>query len=484
MLNSEVQLFYIFLSGFLFLMPLGVFLATREVNDSQVNFWCLGFVCIAIGNLLVGFRGHMPSFISFEIAQAFATAGPFLRAISLRLELDSPTSTLLRESKHYLLAIFIYLAIFAWMVEYNAPENYRLIFVTLFHLGISIDLYMICRNIKAQSETKGTGMITVMAILMISALCFRLMGIITGLGGEGVFGRGLDQILAFVLLAIGTLLGSCGFLQLRLSKIARGKADAQISLNIAWAEKHDIAKLLHEKEILISSLMKANKTAATGALSASIAHELNQPLGASRINIQFLQMKLGMNSLDDQMGAEILAALYRDNERAAEVIRSLRSIFLDPELKTQETDITELIHNILVIVRPELKKNNISLTQNLCENKYISINRSEIQQVFLNILNNAIQALSRMKGDDKILALKSTVNGDSLQFTIEDNGPGVSEDHQKNLFELLDDVKKNGMGLGLWLCKHIVTRHGGKIWYERVAIQGAKFIFELPLKKV
>ena len=87
--------------------------------------------------------------------------------------------------------------------------------------------------------------------------------------------------------------------------------------------------LLDERDFMVGSLLKANKTAATGALSASIAHELNQPLGASNLNIQFLKMKLENGALNPELGKEILDSLEQDNMRAATIVKSLRSIFTD-----------------------------------------------------------------------------------------------------------------------------------------------------------
>lgn len=120
-----------------------------------------------------------------------------------------------------------------------------------------------------------------------------------------------------------------GFVQLRISKLTKKEQLTRLELNETNAENDRVTELLHEKEILIASLIKANKTATTGALSASLAHELNQPLGASNINIQFLRMKLGKNELNPEVEAEMLATLQSDNERASNIIQSLRSIFLE-----------------------------------------------------------------------------------------------------------------------------------------------------------
>jgi signal transduction histidine kinase len=247
-------------------------------------------------------------------------------------------------------------------------------------------------------------------------------------------------------------------------------------------ENEAISSLLREKEVLIASLLKANITSTTGALSASIAHELNQPLGASNLNIQFLQMKLDKNELSPELGAEVLTSLQSDNKRAADIVRSLRAIFLEAKIDTQTSDINELVESILVIVRPELKKNNIALNLNLCDFKDIFMNRGEIQQVILNLLNNAIQALVSAEMTNKAITLSSEIHENTLQLRVADNGTGVSQNRQDNLFELLSSTKQTGMGLGLWLCKHIVTRHGGELWYENAQGGGAIFVMELPYK--
>lgn len=155
-----------------------------------------------------------------------------------------------------------------------------------------------------------------------------------------------------------------------------------------------ITALLKEKEHLIYGLLKANKTAATGALSASIAHELNQPLGASNLNIQLLKMKLEKGVINPELGKEILDSLEADNQRAASIVKSLRSIFTEGESSTEKVRIADLISDVLNIVRPELKSKNIQIQLRLDERLAIKANPAEIEQVILNLLNNAIQSLA------------------------------------------------------------------------------------------
>ena len=248
-------------------------------------------------------------------------------------------------------------------------------------------------------------------------------------------------------------------------------------------ENQEIRALLKERETLIGSLLRANKTASTGALSAAIAHELNQPLGASSLNIQFLQKKLSEGQLNPVLEKEILDTLLADNQRAAGIIRSLRSIFSDEKLDSSTIELGELVEVVLNIAKPEITAKSIQIVLSIEPHLMIQANRSEIQQVLLNLVNNAIQALIASPQKLKKLSIDARQQGDAVLLTVSDNGEGIPESSQEHLFELLSSSKSSGMGLGLWLCKHIVTRHGGSIVYEPVAEGGAKFIVCLPIDR-
>jgi C4-dicarboxylate-specific signal transduction histidine kinase len=245
-------------------------------------------------------------------------------------------------------------------------------------------------------------------------------------------------------------------------------------------ENEKITELLKEKERLIYGLMKANKTAATGALSASIAHELNQPLGASGLNIQFLKMKLEKGVLNPALGKEILDSLEHDNKRAATIVKSLRSIFTEGESNAQEVQLGDLIAKVLDIVKPELKSKNIQIQLRVDDGLVIKVNPAEIEQVILNLVNNATQALANAGTLQRRIAIEAIKAGQLVRLTVSDNGSGVPVEFKSHLFELLSTTKQTGMGLGLWLCKHIVTRYSGSIHHEDAIGGGAKFIVECP----
>ena len=311
----------------------------------------------------------------------------------------------------------------------------------------------------------------------------RTLWVLIGSGQTNFFLYAQDA-LALTLLWIGygsTILVYVALGSFYLEKQIKKENQIANALKSTQEENEKITELLKEKERLIYGLMKANKTAATGALSASIAHELNQPLGASNLNIQFLKMKLEKGVLNPELGKEILDSLEEDNKRAATIVRSLRSIFTDGESNAQEVRLGDLIAKVLDIVRPELKNKNIQIQLRVDDDLVIRVNPSEIEQVILNLLNNAAQALANSGTLQRRIAIEAIKTGNSVQLSISDNGVGVPEDFKSQLFELLSTTKQTGMGLGLWLCKHIVTRYSGSIDYDDAVGGGAKFVIELPL---
>ena len=179
---------------------------------------------------------------------------------------------------------------------------------------------------------------------------------------------------------------------------------------------------------------------------------------------------------------EVLAALLSDNQRAANIIQSLRSIFSDGQIGIEQVDLNDLIQSVLKIANPDIHSKNIQVVLRLDSRSLVNISRNEIQQVVLNLINNAVQGLSEAPGLNKTIQIESRDVSDGVEICVRDNGPGIEADAQAHLFELLSaSNKKAGMGLGLWLCRYIITRHGGRIGYQDAPDGGAQFTFFLPL---
>lgn len=315
---------------------------------------------------------------------------------------------------------------------------------------------------------------------------FRTLWVLIGSTQTNLFLYAQDA-LALTLLWIGygsTILVYVALGSYYLEKQIRKENQIANALKVTKEENEKITQLLKEKERLIYGLMKANKTAATGALSASIAHELNQPLGASNLNIQFLKMKLEKGALNPELGKDILDSLEDDNKRATTIVKSLRSIFTEEETNAEEIQLGDLISKVLVIIKPELKSKNIQIQLRVDDNLVIKVNPAEIEQLILNLLNNAVQALANSGKLQRLISIEAINAGELAHLTVSDNGTGVPHEFKPHLFELLSSTRQTGMGLGLWLCKHIVTRNGGLIHYDETYGEGAKFVVEFPTNEL
>ena len=246
-------------------------------------------------------------------------------------------------------------------------------------------------------------------------------------------------------------------------------------------EKEEVKRLLQERETLVISLLKANKTTTTGALSASIAHEINQPLGAIQINSEYLQKKIQEPEIDREQVKQIAKEIGRDNMRAAQIIKILKLIFTEKYSAVPAfVAVQEAIDSVLLLSQSEFIRRRIEMEINIEPGLQIPVSFGEAEQLFLNLLNNSAQALERSSNEPKRIHLIAKRHEEKSVIRIEDNGCGVPIDRQDSLFDLFATTKHEGMGLGLWLCQYIATRNGGKISFDRNFNQGAAFEIEFP----
>jgi signal transduction histidine kinase len=131
-------------------------------------------------------------------------------------------------------------------------------------------------------------------------------------------------------------------------------------------------------------------------------------------------------------------------------------------------------------VKPELKEKNIQIECHVDPSLEIKITSTELRQVILNLVNNAIQALTNSATVNPLISIDACQHSDTVQIKVTDNGPGILKIDQANLFEILISTKQSGMGLGLWLCQYMISRHSGSIHYEDALGGGARFVIKLP----
>lgn len=220
-----------------------------------------------------------------------------------------------------------------------------------------------------------------------------------------------------------------------------------------------------------------------GALVASIAHELNQPLTTIVLKTELIESHLQRNRDPQAALAEAhkLADLIREDTRhAAAIIRTLRTMFATGKGEYARLDLAQLVRDVLNIVGAHAQRSAIEFDVDLKVPLMLTGDPTQLQQVVLNLLNNAIDALVEKSGHAARIAISGQVQSDWVELRIADNGCGIADDAKDDVFTLFKTSKFKGMGVGLWLSQSIVASHGGRLSFESEAGQGTVFLLALP----
>jgi signal transduction histidine kinase len=221
-----------------------------------------------------------------------------------------------------------------------------------------------------------------------------------------------------------------------------------------------------------------------GELTATIAHELNQPLGAILTNVETAQLLVKSPVPDLQEIDEILADIRRDDVRASEVIDRLRAQLKKTPLELKDIDVNEVAEETSRFLSALAVARKVDLTSFIAPAPLpIKGDRIQLQQVTTNLIVNAMDAMSSMPSTARWITVSTARDGNSACLSVSDVGPGIPVDHLKEVFEPFFTTKGEGMGMGLSIARTIVEAHGGQLSAENEAGRGATFRIRLPLTK-
>jgi signal transduction histidine kinase len=238
-------------------------------------------------------------------------------------------------------------------------------------------------------------------------------------------------------------------------------------------------KAEEDRHRMEEQLRLAGRLAAVGELAAGVAHELNNPIAAIQ---GFAQLLTGRNDLDETTKND-LGIVYREAQRAAKITQNLLSFARKREPEKQLISINEVIEKTLELRAHQMKVNNIEVAVDFAADLPKTMaDFFQMEQVFVNIINNAEQAMLEAHGKGR-LVVKTQKAGNVIQATFADNGPGISEENIKRIFDPFFTTKEvgKGTGLGLSICYGIVEAHGGHIYARSKLGEGTTFVVEMPI---
>ena len=231
-----------------------------------------------------------------------------------------------------------------------------------------------------------------------------------------------------------------------------------------------------------SELARVARITSLGALTASIAHEVNQPLSGIITNASTCLRMLAADPPNFDGARETARRTIRDGNRASEIITRLRALFVKKDTATETVDLNEATREVIALLRSELQRSQVILRAELRDDlPHITGDRVQLQQVILNLLRNASDAMGAIDDRPRRLVIRTALDEDDrVRLTVQDAGVGFDAQAVDRIFEAFYTTKNDGMGIGLSVSRSIIESHHGRLWAEPNDGPGATFSFSIP----
>jgi signal transduction histidine kinase len=317
---------------------------------------------------------------------------------------------------------------------------------------------------------------------------------------------GRQRLLSFVLIgALGTLGLLVAFLTYRdmivpikrLADLANTiRATKNYGLRFKYESRDEIGGLAaafnemlaelaaaREREIMgQTEIARVSRLATMGAMVASIAHEIRQPLAAVVANSHAATRWLAKEEPNLEEARVSLKSIGEDGQRANEVITSISAMFKKNTNKRVPVDINEIVNDVLNLSRGELRSRKVNVHTKLASDlPCVPADPTQLGEVLLNLIRNAAEAMSATAETSRILTIASMLETDGVSITVEDSGIGIDAKNTKQIFEAFFTTKSTGMGMGLAICRSIIAAHNGRLWASPGNPRGTAFHVVLPL---
>jgi PAS domain S-box-containing protein len=243
----------------------------------------------------------------------------------------------------------------------------------------------------------------------------------------------------------------------------------------------DRTRALAQLEQMQSDFAHMNRVSVMGELAAELSHEITQPISSARNNARAAQNFLDMQPPNLGEVREALSCVVGDTDRAGDIIDRVRDHIKKAPPRKEQFDLNEAINEVIVLGRSEIIKNGVSVQTRLSERLFpLHGDRVQLQQVVLNLLLNAVEAMGSVEAAPRELLISTKQDHTGVVVAVHDSGPGIHPEHLEHVFKSFYTTKPRGTGMGLSICRSIIEAHGGRLWAEANEPRGAIFQFTLP----
>ena len=480
----------IFMICFVYLMLHGaIWFALQEYRSFQVRLWCAAGMFSGMAVVLLAMRGQVSDFLFFYAAQLLMLVGNWGRMVALRMYLLPEPQY--RAYKVYNLFNVGYFILFVYLIHFEQAEWEALIIFNAFYAVLCFDYFLIGLKLHRLRESLGAKLLMWGGLILSSTLGIRALGVALAGTIDDIYEPSWHQAIMVIGQFMSITLCNIAFLRIFLEIAEKNKLAVALELTLT-NERADVMhrtslnlkQLLEEREEIIRQLTVFNKTAGMGALVASLAHELTQPLTVIQINTDMIGLVLSEHDTKLNQDTNIdkaMTGLRKANQRAVTIISTLRNMFGNGRKSISMFDFNDLLKDVLLLCQLTLQTQSIDLKLDLYPQPLrITGDKSQMQQVILNLITNASEAFPASFQGPKSISVRTHMEISHIVLTVADNGIGIEPEIEAMVFELLRTNKDTGMGIGLWLSKAIVESHQGKINFTTELNIGTTFRVELP----
>ncbi|BDT79165.1 hypothetical protein PKF032_10530 [Polynucleobacter yangtzensis] len=443
------------------------------MDDSVVYFlisdFCMASTCVILVLTNIQYIANSPFILGLSnFTSLAAEVGIMFSMLSLSNKLD----------KKWSFAAFLFMAFIAACIELLRQQvglhTTVLVMAFLYTTLFAITFY-ICK-FRIPEPLASNQFVRIFTLFELGMVLYGFVRILGAFAASPVTLRFEPNNLAVIIFSIYIVMGAFRYM-------------SYIGLRITWVDperptqnrlNEPLLRVIEEKDRLLSGLIASNRVIGISTLASSLSHQLSQPLTAIALRADTTRRSLVREGKDPGMIAS-LDEISHQSTKLAELVQNLRRLFSSKSVEYAPIHLQKMIDEILEIVNPSLASKKIVLHKNFRDDPVVYGDSIQLQQVLINVLNNAIDALDSCKTSDKLISIGLFANDKLVTIEIKDNGSGIHETLLPTIFDLYKTTKEGGLGVGLWLCKSIMESHHGNITAFNVPSGGAIFRIEMPV---
>lgn len=465
----DFQTAFLIIGLFYLVLPAFTWVVLANHRTKQIVLWCAGGIGVAIFSILFGLRSHLPEWLTAVAGMLFIWIGNAMRILSLRMDLRvSMRMTPL------ILVVAAFLSVTAYLHYGLQDFVLRTQFTALTHSFLIGYIAWLAWRLSNMESSHNARWISAVYALVSLAYFIRWLS----LQGADAASLPLNSVGSTQILVLSGLLsaviGHLGYVGLVLERSRKRELEAT-SQKAREEETHRLGQ----------QIARLDRQRSLGELSASLGHEINQPLATILTHVQVLQRGLQTNKFEPGQVLELLDKIANNTRRASQIIERIRNYIRPSEIKLKAVDLNQVFDEVFELISHEAERHQIRLVHpEKPAPVWVNGDSIQISQIVLNILRNAIEAT--VQSSHREIRVICEQDDTFARLSVRDNGPGLPPEVLAHAGSPFFTTKPNGLGMGLTISRSIAQQHGGSLHLHNAAPgepTGATAELVLPLRK-